>query len=185
MKNLIGSLLAILVFGMQQLKQWLLKLTEDDPHLQEGINISFGLPEGIFGILQDNDPDDGKQVKALLKNFFSRQDLHTWLANSIDSAIDKKVSDEVANEGLKLLADPVLDMVGLLSNDDPDNGDEIAKRFHELIAGEEFEKFMVNQIFRNKVLKGNMPPQVADYLADKVIGGALQLIPDPEQDDQA
>jgi hypothetical protein len=111
-------------------------IPESEPNLQKIANIVFLGADRIVDVLSDDNFDNAAQIREVLlktinvdvKQFLS--DLATPLVGSIPAEDDQKV----AALGAKI----VLDLLGILTDSDTDNKDQLAAYFKAEIFSDEF-----------------------------------------------
>jgi hypothetical protein len=111
-------------------------IPESEPNLQKVANIIFAGADRVVGVLADDNYENAAQIREVLlktinvdvKEFLS--DLATPLVGSIPAEDDQKV----AALGAKI----VLDILGILTDSDADNKDQLSAYFKEEIFSDDF-----------------------------------------------
>jgi hypothetical protein len=109
--------------------------------------------------LGDADPDNKAQLREIWLNNFVNQDLTDFSDDFIAAKLEL-IEDENAREGLRHLAPEVIGMIRLLSDDNPNNQEQIRTAWADFVASAE-----TKGVVFDRILSPGM-----DALADKIRG---------------
>lgn len=147
------------------------------PALQAGTAALFARVNQIILALSDADPENGEQVQAVIGKFVSEDAIP--LADGVIDERIARIENERVRHGLTLLADPVVDTMRLLADDNPDNAAQAEEVLDRFILNPVAQEFVVTDLtvpILEKVIKEPfLLAVVLEALEQGIEQGAIEL----------
>lgn len=147
------------------------------PALQAGTAALFTRVNQIILALSDADPENGDQVQAVIGQFVSEDAIP--LADGVIDERIARIENERVRHGLTLLADPVVDTMRLLADDNPDNAAQAEEVLDRFILNPVAQEFVVTDLtvpILEKVIKEPfLLAVVLEALEQGIEQGAIEL----------
>lgn len=147
------------------------------PALQAGLQALFLRVSQIITAISDADPQNAEQVQAVISRFISEDAIP--LADGVIDERIARIENEKVRHGLTLLAEPVVDTMRLLADDNPDNAaqaEEVLDRFILNPAAQEFVVSGLTVPILEKVIKEPfLLAVVLEALEQGIAQGAIEL----------
>lgn len=128
----LGLIAAIDVYLVERIKSELAK---------RGIRSLLTPLKQITTALGDDNPRNEEQVEGILKKYLN-QDVPVFATGEISAAL-KKVGDDDTRIVLQTVSEPVVEMLRLVSDDDPNNGEQLKELVKQFVQSEATQRVFI------------------------------------------
>lgn len=147
------------------------------PALQAGVAALFSRVTQIITAISDADPQNAEQVQEVIGRFVSEDAIP--LADGVIDERIARIQNERVRHGLTLLADPVVDTMRLLADDNPDNAAQAEDVLDRFILNPVAQEFIVTDltvpILEKLIKEPFLLAVVLEALEQGIEQGAIEL----------
>lgn len=162
-KLVLGFIAAIDVYLVDRVKS---------PVAKRSIRSLLNPLKSITNALSDDNPKNDEQVEAIVKLYIN-QEVPVFASGEIAAALDK-IQDENVKAVLNTVAEPVLEMVRLISDDNPNNGAQLKELVDTFVKSKNTQDIAVIHILlplvEEKVPDGPFKDVLLTIIKDVLLG---------------
>lgn len=161
----IGDITATLLKLALNFSQNQLEKKVGDEDVRDGIMLAFPLAAKVIEVLNDDNPENDKQVRAELM-----ASLNGPVADFIDRLLSEKIekTDENLEAILTFLKDAVVDVFRLITDDDAQNNTQLEAFIDQLLRDIEFHDLVIEHIIVPIARKAGATEEWVDFLREVV-----------------
>lgn len=161
----IGDITATLLRLALNFSKGQLERKVEDDDVRDGIMLAFPLAARVIEVLNDDNPENDKQVRTEL--FIT---LNGPVADFIDRILGEKI-DGVDGDFAPILEfakDKAVDVFRLVTDDDAQNNAQLQAFFDELLRSPEFRELVIEQIIVPIARKAGATDEWVEFLRDVI-----------------
>lgn len=128
----------------------------DDEDLRLVVSDALDTVVSTAVVLSDEDPSDGEQIKKLFLSF-ANTSIADFVEDKVEDAINK-IENETIRVPLQTLRVPVVNMIRVVTDEDPGNKEQLEKLWIEFIKNDEVQIVLLGIV--DKLIEANLKDTV-------------------------